>query len=239
MLGRVYLHVLTLAQHLPGERVELDDPLYLVAPELDPDRDLLLVGGYDLERVAAYAKLAARHVEVVALVLHVHELADEAVAPSPLPAPHVGDEALVLLRRAQPEDARDRGYDQDVSARQQRPGGGVSELVELLVDVRVFLDVGVGTSDVGLGLVVVVIADEVLDRVVGEELLELGRELSGQRLVVGYHERGTLDSLYDTGHRERLAAAGDAHQGLVAHVVVDAPGEPVDRLGLIARRLEP
>ena len=33
----------------------------------------------------------------------------------------------------------------------------------------VLLDVGVGARDVGLGLVVVVVADEVLDRVVGEE----------------------------------------------------------------------
>ena len=113
------------------------------------------------------------------------------------------------------------------------------ELVELLVDVRVLLDVGVGARHVGLGLVVVVVADEVLDRVVREELLELGRELRGQRLVVGDHKGRPLDSFYNAGHRERLAAAGDAHQGLVAHAVVDTPGEPVDRLGLIARCLEP
>jgi hypothetical protein len=42
--------------------------------------------------------------------------------------------------------------------------------VDLVVDRGVLLDVGVARRDVGLGLVVVVVADEVLDGVVGEEL---------------------------------------------------------------------
>jgi hypothetical protein len=45
---------------------------------------------------------------------------------------------------------------------------------------------------IGFGLVVVVVADEVLDRVVGEQRLELAVELGGQRLVVGQDQRGAL-----------------------------------------------
>jgi hypothetical protein len=47
----------------------------------------------------------------------------------------------------------------------------------------------VALRDVGLGLVVVVVADEVLDRVVREELAELAVELRRQRLVGREHER--------------------------------------------------
>ena len=54
---------------------------------------------------------------------------------------------------------------------------------------RVLLDVEVGLRDVRLGLVVVVVGDEVLDRVVREELPELVAELRGERLVVRDHER--------------------------------------------------
>jgi len=50
----------------------------------------------------------------------------------------------------------------------------VAHPVDLLVDRAVFFYVGVGARDVGLGLVVVVVADEILDRIVGEEGLELG-----------------------------------------------------------------
>ena len=55
--------------------------------------------------------------------------------------------------------------------------------VDLVVDERVLLDVGVRLGDVGLGLVVVVVGDEVLDRVLREERLELAVQLGGQRLV--------------------------------------------------------
>src|SRR5206468_2243497 len=68
VLSRVDLDRLELAQQLAGQRVELDDPLDLVAPELDPGRDLF-VGRLDLERVAADAELAAPERLVVALVV--------------------------------------------------------------------------------------------------------------------------------------------------------------------------
>ena len=81
---------------------------------------------------------------------------------------------------------------------------------------EVLLDVEVGLRDVGLGLVVVVVGDEVLDRVLGEELAELVAELRRERLVVGDHERRRCSLLDDPRHRRRLAGAGRAEQRLVA-----------------------
>jgi hypothetical protein len=53
----------------------------------------------------------------------------------------------------------------------------------VLVDRAVLLDEQVTLGDVGLGLVVVVVADEVLDRIPGEELAKLAVQLRGQGLV--------------------------------------------------------
>ena len=183
VLGGVYLHVVALAQQLAGEGVQLDDALDLVAPELDAHGHLVLVRGHDLQGVAAHAEVAPGHVVVVALVLHVDQLADQAAAAALLAPAHVGDEALVLLWRAQAEDAGDRRHDQHVAPGQQGPRGRVAQLVELLVDVGLLLDVGVGARHVRLGLVVVVVADEVLDGVAGEKFLELRRKLCGQVLL--------------------------------------------------------
>ena len=69
------------AQHLAGQRIDLDDALDLVAEELDADGQVL-VGGEDLQHVAAHAELAAHEVLVVALVLDVGQLAQHAVAPA-------------------------------------------------------------------------------------------------------------------------------------------------------------
>ena len=101
---------------------------------------------------------------------------------------------VVALRRAEAVDARHRRDDHAVAALEQGPRGRHPEAVDLLVDRGLFLDVGVGRGDVGLGLVVVVVADEVLDGVLGKEALELLVELRGERLVMRHHERGPVDA---------------------------------------------
>ena len=101
---------------------------------------------------------------------------------------------------------------------------------------RVLLDEGVGLRHVGLWLVVVVVRDEVLDGVVGHELAELVRELGGQGLVVGEHERGPLHLLDEPGRRRRLAGSGGTEQHDVGLAGVDAPGELGDGRRLITAR---
>ena len=238
VLGGVNLDVGALPQQLAGEGVELDDALDLVAPELDAHGHLVLVRGHDLQRVPPHTEVAPRHVVVVALVLHVHELADQAAAAALLALPDVGHEALVLLGRAQAEDARDRRHYEHVAPGQQGPRGRVAQPVELLVDVGLLLDVRVRARHVRLGLVVVVVADEVLDGVLGEEFLKLRRELGRQRLVVRDDQRGPVQALYHAGHRERLTAARHAEQCLVPQPLRQALREPRDGLRLVAGRIE-
>ena len=114
----------------------------------------------------------------------------------------------------------------------------VPELVDLVVDRRVLLDVGVRRWDIGFGLVVVVVRDEILDRVVREELLELVVELRGEGLVRRHHERRTIQSLDHAGDREGLPAARHAEQRLVVVAALHPRAQLVDRRGLVARRLE-
>ena len=76
--------------------------------------------------------------------------------------------------------------------RHQRGGGRQAQALDLLVDLGVFLDVQVVARHIGFRLVVIVVGDEVLDRVLGEELLELGVELGCQGLVVRHDQRRLL-----------------------------------------------
>ena len=73
------------------------------------------------------------------------------------------------------------------------------ESLDLCVDRGVLLDEGVCLRDVCLGLVVVVVADEVLDRIVGHQLTEFVRKLRRECLVVGEHERRALHRLDQPG----------------------------------------
>ena len=109
----------------------------------------------------------------------------------------------------------------------------MAQLVDLVVDGGVLLDVGVRLGDVGLGLVVVVVGDEILHRVMGEKLPEFGAQLGGQGLVVGQHQGGAVHPGDDICHGEGLARAGDAQQGLLLHAGLHAPHQLFDGLGLV------
>ena len=116
-------------------------------------------------------------------------------------------------------------------------GRRVAHPVDRLVHRAFLLDVGVGARDIGLGLVIIVIADEIFDRIVGEEALELAIELRGEDLVGREDQRRALQRLDHLGHGEGLARAGDAEQHLVALARLRRLDQFGDRGRLVARRL--
>ena len=207
--------VVELREHLARERVEVRHPLDLVAEERDAVRRLL-VRRLHLDHVALHAEAAAAEHRVVADVLRVDQLPQQQVAVVLGADLDVDHPLAPLLRRAEAVDAGD-GRDHDhVAAREERRRRGEPQPRDVVVPGRVLLDVEVGLRDVRLGLVVVVVGDEVLDGVVREELPELVAELRRERLVVGDHERRPAGLLDRPRHRRRLAGAGRADERLVA-----------------------
>ena len=216
-----------LVELLAGERVDDGEPLDRVAEHLDAQHRLV-VRGVHLDGVAPHPELAPAERHVVAVVLQVDQAAQDRALVVVDPGVQLEQLAPVLGRVAHAVDARDRRDDDGVPPGEQRGGGRVAQPVDLVVDRRVLLDVGVARGDVGLGLVVVVVADEVLDPVLGEELLHLGGELRGEALVRREDQRRALHRLDRPGDGGALAGAGDAEQGL-------EPVAPLDPLGQLRR----
>jgi hypothetical protein len=102
----------------------------------------------------------------------------------------------------------------------------------------VLLDVLVLGRDIRLGLVVVIIGNEVLHPVFREELFELIIELVGQGLVVGNYQGGLLAFLDDIGHGVGLSGSRDAYQGLKLLASFQAGNEFFDGFRLRAARFE-
>src|SRR5438094_1342558 len=222
---------------LSRQRVEVLQALDLVAEHRHAEGGLL-VGGEDLERLPAHAERPAAERRVVTAVLDRDELAQEVVAVDHVALAQDLHVHLVGLGRAEAEDGADAGDDDDVAPGEERGRRRVAQAVDLLVDGRVLLDVEIAARDVGLGLVVVVVGDEVLDRVLREERAELVAQLGGQRLVVREDERGLLDGLDRPGHRHRLAGARGAEQRQGALAGLEALGERDDGVRLVGGRGE-
>ena len=236
MAGREHGEAPDLLPDVAGERVEELQRLDLVVEQRDAHRVLGVLGREHVEHVAAHAERPALEVELRALVLHLGQALDRLALRDPVAHRHVQDHAVVFGRVADAVDRRHRGDDHAVRALEDRLGGRQPHLLDVLVDRAVLLDVEVARRDVGLGLVVVVVGDEVLDGVVGEELPELGVQLRGERLVGGEHQRRPAGAGDDVGHRVGLARAGDAQQRLEREPVLEALDQPGDRLRLVAGR---
>ena len=144
----------------------------------------------------------------------------------------------VGLGTANAVDARDRGDHDAVASLEQLARREVAHPVDVVVARRVLLDVGVGRRDVGLGLIVVVVTDEVADAVGGKELPEFAVKLPRERFVVGKHQRRQAEFFYQVRHHEGLAGAGRAEQKLPLRAAAEVLRQLRYRLRLVARRGE-
>ena len=90
----------------------------------------------------------------------------------------------------------------------------MAHLVNLVVNRGVLLNVSIGRGNVGFGLIVIVVADEVANVIIWEKTFELGGELRGKRFVVRNDKRRQLNLFYDFGYRESFARARCAQKHL-------------------------
>ena len=71
-------------------------------------------------------------------------------------------------------------------------------------------------------------------RIVREKFLELPVKLSGQRFIVGDHQRGPIQRLDDVRHGKCLSRSGHAQKGLELITLLKTVHQVRDRRGLIA-----
>ena len=114
----------------------------------------------------------------------------------------------------------------------------MAQTVDLIVDRGILFDIHILAGDIRLGLIVIVVGYEKLNRGIGKELPHLGAKLCRQGLIGLQNQGGTVHSLDDVRHGKGLARARHAKQRLIAHPRVQPLRDRVDCLRLIARRLE-
>ncbi len=203
-----------LLPYASGQRVEQLQRFDLVIEKLDADRHFTVFRRENVDGIAAHPKRTPRKLHVIALVLHADQLGYHVALPHPVAGSQRHDHLVVCLRLTDAVNGRDRRDDDHIAPLENALGARQAHLFDVLVDRRVLLDEQVALRDIGLGLVVVVIADEILHRIVREELPELAVKLGCQGLVGGEHNGRATQAGDHIGHRERLARAGHAQKGL-------------------------
>ena len=131
-------------------------------------------------------------IDIVALVLDVGKLTEQFVANPTLTTVHNHCQVVVIFYRPYAVNTTHAGDDDDISPGQQCVGSRVTKSIDLFVDLGVFFYIGVRPGNIGLGLIIVKVADKIVHSIVGEEFFELRVELGSQGLVVTEHQRGLL-----------------------------------------------
>ena len=110
----------------------------------------------------------------------------------------------------------------------------MAQTVDLIIDGRVLLNIGIAGGNIRLRLIIIIVADKVLNRAVGKEGAELAAQLRRQCLIVRDDQGGPLHFFDHRGHRKGLARAGHAKQGLRPQPLVKPLRQSLNRLRLIA-----
>ena len=195
-----------------------------------------MLGRKHVDGVAAHPKFASAEFHVVALVLHADQLRDHIALAQLVAGAQRHDHAVVAFGLANAVDGRDRGHDHHIAPLHDAFGARQPHLLDVLVDRAVFFNEQVALGHIGLGLVIVVITDEILDRVLGEKLTELTVQLRRQRFI-GRKHNGWLAYLCNhIGHGEGLARASHAQKGLEHLAVVHTFDQLLNGHRLIACR---
>src|SRR5450830_2123742 len=236
--GREEDELLVLLDDLARTQVELLDLLdRAIQRQPDADAGLRLLG-HHLQRRPAHAERATLAHVFDTLIAEPDERPGDVVALHGRALCHRQQSLAVFLRRVPAVDTAHGADDDDVLALDERSDGRVPQASDVLVDVGVLRDVQINRGDIRLGLIVVIVADEILDRVLGEEGLELAVQLGGKRLVVAQDKDRAIELLDDIRHRKRLAGAGDADQRLEAVALLDPGDQLGDGLRLVSRRFK-
>ena len=113
----------------------------------------------------------------------------------------------------------------------------MAQLVDFVIYCGVFFNIGVGGRNICLGLIIIIVRNEVFDGVFGEEFSEFRAELRRQSFVVCKHKSRSVNPLDNICHGKCFARTRYAEQGLLRKSSVNSVNKLVYGLRLIARRL--
>ena len=205
MAGGIHREARNFLAHPPSQRVQQLQAFNFVVEEFNADGQLAVLGGKHVDGVAAHPKPPARKIHVVALILHPHQLGNDVALPRLVTDTQRHHHLVVALWFANTVNGRHRGHDDHIAALQQAFRAGQAHLLDVLVDGAVFFNEQIALRHISLGLVVVVITDEILHRVLRKKFSELAVQLCRQGFVGRVNDGRTTHLRNHIRHGEGLA----------------------------------
>ena len=190
----------------------------------------------NFDHIPTDTKRTSFKIQIIAVILHFHQSAQDFI-PVLLHAGAQGKHhAVVFLRVTQAINTRNAGNNNNILSLHQRRRGGMAQLINFIIDRGILFDIGIRTWYIRFGLIIIIIADEILHRIFGEELLQLVIKLCRKGFIMRNDQSRLLDFLNDICHREGFARACYPQQSLEFQALLEALRNFFNRLRLITGR---
>ena len=210
MAVRIEFNRLKLFALFARQRIDLDHFLNLIPEHHQAPGDAFQMRGENFDRVAFDAKIAAPEGDVVALVLQIDQRGEKRLSLHLLPLHKSENHPLIGFSRADAVNAGHRRHDNHIVAFQQRARRRMAHAVELFIHHGFFFDIGVRARDIGFGLIVIVIADEIFDGVIREKRFHFSIQLRRQCFIGRKDQRRALQRLNCMRDGKGFAGSCDA-----------------------------
>ena len=171
--GGINRHMVHIPLNQPGHGVDLADAVDFISEKLHPNGPAGPIGGVNLQGVPPDPEFIPGKVNIVALIANFRQLFQYLIHRPLLTHPQRNDHALVVNGIAQTVQAADGGHNDHIPPLKQRGGCGVAQPVDLLIDGGILFNIGVRMGNVCLGLIVVVVGNEIFHNIVWKKLPEL------------------------------------------------------------------
>lgn len=221
-------------ESLAGGGVDAGDGFEFVVEKIEADSHFPECH-HNVNRITGNAESRGDKLALGASVKDVDQRVEERLTRNNLAGLKLDDGSLEVLGVTDTVNAGDGCDNNNVAAPgHQARSSAKAHLVDLVVNLKVLFYIGIRRGEVSLGLVVIVIGDEVLDGVMRKEPFELGVQLSSEGLVMRQDEGGPLELRDDVGNGESLTRTSDAEKCGVLRAGFYGAGELSDSLGLVA-----
>ena len=177
--GSIRKHALQLSRN----DIDLTNAIDLVTEKLNAQCAVVHICGDDFHRVAIDTEAITLEGNIVAAVAVGNQFADENIAADGHSRSNCKNKSLVFARVTERINAGNGCYDDDVATLKERACCAMAQAVNFIVDKGILLDIHILARNVRLGLVVVVVGNEIFHSGIGKEFTHLGADLRRQGFV--------------------------------------------------------
>ena len=222
------------ALDLPGQHIDLRNPVNLISEKFYPDRRIAVVCRKNLHCITTHPECTTVKIHVISCVLDIDQCTDDLISVLLHSRTQRNHHSKVVLRAAQTIDTGNRGDHDHIFTLYKCCRGRQAQFINLLIDRRILGNISVRLWHICLRLIIIVIGDKVFHCILREKFLELTVKLSRQCLIVRNDQSRLIQLCDDVRHCKGLTGAGHTKQSLELIAFLEASYQFFDRLGLIA-----